>query len=56
MQNFSNLALKLREKIEDDGRMYCKITKFLKTPYGTKTLFMIFVKLEGLITILSNKI
>jgi len=35
MQNFSSLALKLREEIEDDGQTYCKNAKFLTTPKGT---------------------
>jgi len=30
-QNFSPLALKLREEIEDEGKMYCKNAKFLTT-------------------------
>jgi len=34
MQNFSPPALKLREKIMDDGQMYCKNAKFLTTPMG----------------------
>jgi len=34
MQNFSPLALKLREKIEDGKQVYCKNAKFLKTPIG----------------------
>jgi len=35
MQNFSPLALKLREKKEDDVRANCKNAKFLTTPTGT---------------------
>jgi len=35
MQNFSTLALKLREEIEDDGQMHCKNAKFLTSPKGT---------------------
>jgi len=46
MQNFSSLALKLREEIEDDGRTYCKNAKFQTAPHGTKILFMIFDKLS----------
>jgi len=38
MQNFSPLALKLREDIENDGRMCCKHAKFQTAPYGTKIL------------------
>jgi len=36
MQNFSPLALKLREKFEDDGWIYCKNAKFQAAPHGTK--------------------
>jgi len=36
MQNFSPLALKLRERRKDDGQMYCKNAKFLTTPIGTE--------------------
>jgi len=39
MQNFSPLALKLREQFEDDVRTYCKNAKFLTAPYGTKIVF-----------------
>jgi len=34
MKNFSPLALKLWEEIEDDCQMYCKNSKFLTTPIG----------------------
>jgi len=34
MQNFSSLALKLRQEIEDDGRTYCKNAKDFTTPKG----------------------
>jgi len=34
MENFSPLALKLREEKEDGGYMYCKNAKFLTTPIG----------------------
>jgi len=33
MQNFSPLALKLREEIEVDGGMYCKNAKFQTAPF-----------------------
>jgi len=35
MQNFSPLALKLCEEIEDDRQTYCKNVKFLTTHIGT---------------------
>jgi len=41
MQSLSPLASNLREKIEDDRRMYCKIAKFQTDPYGTKILLLI---------------
>jgi len=31
-------ALKLREKLEKDGRTYCKNAKIQTAPYGTKIL------------------
>jgi len=46
MQNFSSLALKLREEIEDDGRTYCKNAKFQTAPYEIKILLLIFAR-EG---------
>jgi len=38
VQNFSLLALKLREAIEDYGQTYCKNAKFPTAHYGTKIL------------------
>jgi len=34
MQNFSPLALKLREEIKDDKQMDCKNAKFQTAPNG----------------------
>jgi len=45
MQNFSPLALKLRKKIEDDRRTYCKNAKFQTAIYETKILFQVITKL-----------
>jgi len=46
MQNFSPVALKLREEIEDNGCWYCKNAKFQMAPCGTKILLLIFASLE----------
>jgi len=46
MKNFSFLALKLREEIEDDGQTYCKNAKFLTTNIErTKSVLLIFTEL-----------
>jgi len=45
MQNFSPLALKLREEIEGYIRTYCKNAKFLSTPRRTKSVLKIFTEL-----------
>jgi len=42
MQNFSHLALKLREEIEDDGHTYCKNAKFQTAPLWNKNIFTSF--------------
>jgi len=44
VQNFSPIALKLSEEIEDDGRMYCKNAKFQTALHGTKILLLILAK------------
>jgi len=41
MQNFSSLALKLREEIEDYERTDCKNAKFQTAPYETKIFLLI---------------
>jgi len=49
MINFSPLALKLSEEIEDEEGTYFKIAKFLITPYRdrlTKSVLLIFAKLQ----------
>jgi len=44
MQNFSPLALKLREKIRDDKLTYCKNATFQTAPYIIKFLLIILAK------------
>jgi len=49
VQNFTPLALKHSEKIEEDGRSYCKNAKFQTAPYGTKILSTLIFALKKLI-------
>jgi len=34
----------VRERIEDDGRTYCKNAKYQTAPYGTKILLLILAR------------
>jgi len=45
MQDFSPLASKLREEIEDDELTSCKIAKIQTDSIGTEILLLIFAKL-----------
>jgi len=46
MQNFSPLALKLREEFENYAQTYCKNANFLTAPFGTKILLLIFTEIR----------
>jgi len=39
MQNISSLALKQREEIEGDRRIYCKNANFQTAPFGNKVYY-----------------